>query len=673
MNYRADIDGLRAVAIVPVVLFHAGYGAFSGGYVGVDVFFVISGYLITGLLLSEMRAGNFSFSNFYERRIRRLLPAFVPVAVFSWVCANLFLMPSAFSEFAGSLLASILGFANWFFLAHVGYFDGPAGSKPLLHMWSLAVEEQFYLVFPILLLVLLARVRTRGLLWALSLIAAASLAGACWLVWNGLPDHAFYNSAVRIWELMAGAIVACMPRTVERRDVAFALRGLGLTMIAIAVFAFDKGTAATSVAPLLPVLGTVFVILASSNARDPFAALLSSRPMVALGRVSYGLYLWHWPILVFLPMAFPHWAKYGGPWPLIAAMGLSLALAILSYFTIENPIRRKAILPKGVHMAGLFAGSVAVFAALASTGLVDSLNRMRLEAVYGPKGTVLLTLERERQHYFETKNLNFDGRQGAFDPAIHTGYTCSYDFAPPQDELVNCLTGQSGSRTVLVIGDSFGRDTWHSLKRAYPTISFVMLHQSSCPPGEITYGRRKCFVDLLGTVDAFRKQVPLEAIILSFRYQKMLWTDIEASIAALSDRVNNTFLLGTAPVWRQPLDYRIANMPRQQSLEDYIPRTDRLTIAFDISAISDVASKIAMRAGAKFIVIDQVFCPEDRCFQWRNNNRAEPLFWDQFHLTRHGMDLFAEHLKTNPQLQRLFLDTADAGETTSRKVDPARF
>ncbi len=332
-NYRPDIDGLRALAVVAVVLFHYRVPGFWGGYVGVDVFFVISGYLITGLILKETTEGRFSLRSFYERRIRRIFPALFATLAVATVLAALLFFPVSFARFGKSLLATAFFASNLEFWREAGYFDVAADQKPLLHLWSVAVEEQFYLVFPALLLLIGARSRWR-LTAAIGAIFAASLACSLWSVRHA-PTAGYYLLPSRMWELMLGALLAIGAVTVPdiRRLPALA-SAAGLALIGYAVFAFRHETAFPGAAALVPCVGTALVIVAGEA--SPPNRMLSLRPIVFVGLISYSLYLWHWPIYVFARAAL-----FRAPTPIEATclIALSFTLAVLSWNYVERPFR----------------------------------------------------------------------------------------------------------------------------------------------------------------------------------------------------------------------------------------------------------------------------------------------------------------------------------------------
>lgn len=340
LHYRPDIDGLRALAILPVVLFHAGLPGFAGGFVGVDVFFVISGYLITSIIRAELMCGDFTLARFYERRVRRLIPALFTVLLCCMPVAWLLLMPADLKRFVDSLMTASLFSANFLFLSEAGYFDTAAELKPLLHTWSLAVEEQYYIVFPALMIALW-RVRPdgRAVLPALLLLAAASLVYAEWASTHQ-PDAAFYLLPARAWELLIGALTAlylARPNaTPAQHRLAPILSSLGLLLIIAAIFGLDAATPWPGLYALLPTLGTALVILFCR--RGTFShRLLANRPMVGIGLISYGAYLWHQPLFAFM--------RYRATEPpsaltLVALGVLAFGLAWLTWRFIEMPARR---------------------------------------------------------------------------------------------------------------------------------------------------------------------------------------------------------------------------------------------------------------------------------------------------------------------------------------------
>ena len=363
MRYRPEIDGLRAVAVIPVILFHAGFSAFAGGYIGVDVFFVISGYLITTILIGEREAGTYSLLGFYERRARRILPALFLVLLCTIPFAWRWLAPDPFEDYARSQAFAALFLSNFHFLEKSSYYDVGSALRPLLHTWSLAVEEQFYLLFPLVLLPLGLFARQKFLTVFL-ILSVLSLALAEW-GWRTYPGENFYFTFSRLWELLAGSICAVIlfGRPQMRSDIA-ALTGLAL--ILFSVFFYSSAVPFPSLYTLVPIIGTALIILFSG--RGTWAArLLSVRPMVWIGLISYSAYLWHQPLFAFARIR-----SIGEPslWLMSALALAALGLAYLTLHYVETPFRTRRVLP---GRSGLLAVSGAGIALIAAFGITGTL------------------------------------------------------------------------------------------------------------------------------------------------------------------------------------------------------------------------------------------------------------------------------------------------------------
>lgn len=359
-KYRADIDGLRALAILPVMFFHAGFGFAQGGFVGVDVFFVISGFLITSLIHGEMVAGGFSLVEFYERRVRRLLPALFAVLLFCVLLGALLLLPHDFRYFGGALFATTLFASNVFFWLEAGYFDVAAERKPLLHTWSLGVEEQYYLLFPVYLLLVL-RYLPRHKVAVTAAITLATLALSEWGV-RYAESAAFYLTPLRAWQLGLGALLALVPLPQPRRPVLLngaSFAGIGL--IAWSVTEYSWETPFPGLNALLPCLGTALLIWTGDHRSSLVGRLLRLRPLVLTGLISYSLYLWHWPLLVF--------ARHFAIRELtleerLAVLLLSVVAAIVSWRFVERPFRGRSGLLGRRALFGVTAGVMALLCAI---------------------------------------------------------------------------------------------------------------------------------------------------------------------------------------------------------------------------------------------------------------------------------------------------------------------
>ena len=364
MQYRADIDGLRALAVGGVVLFHAGlpFAHLPGGYLGVDVFFVISGFLITTILAREVEEGRFTYRDFYARRVRRILPALVAVLAGSVAAACVWLMPKDLEAMREGLLATLLFGSNFFFWNEVGYFERAAELRPLIHTWSLAIEEQFYLFFPLAFLLVWRWFGPRGRLLVPLAVSLVSLLAAEWAVrWD--PATAFFWTPFRVWEFGAGIVLAQSGWRPRSRGTAEGGAALGLALVAGAMLLFDENAPVPGLLGLVPVLGAVLLIgmRAPDGAGPTLAArLLSVRPLVGIGLVSYSLYLWHQPVLAIARLRA---AAEPEPLVLVGLVALTGALAWATWRFVEQPFRHPRTVGSRPFAGAALAGLVALVAA----------------------------------------------------------------------------------------------------------------------------------------------------------------------------------------------------------------------------------------------------------------------------------------------------------------------
>ncbi|MBI3170812.1 MAG: acyltransferase [Chloroflexi bacterium] len=385
LDYRKDIDGMRAIAVLAVVLNHAKIPGFSGGYIGVDVFFVISGFLITAIIAREIDEHGFTFVKFYERRIRRILPALVGVVIFVLLASFVLFDAPKIQMVGKSLIATTLFYSNINFWLEAGYFDAPSQLKPLLHTWSLAVEEQFYIVFPLLMLILSKYVR-RFRNPILSFILAISLGFA---IYQAQQDQAatFYLAHFRMWELLTGTLLALgVFQPIPNKTTNIALGIAGMILIVTPVFLYTENTPFPGLAAIPSVAGTALVIYSNSTRENFTGRILGNPALVFIGKISYSLYLWHWPLIIF--------AKYYLIRPMTSletgiVLILTLVISTLSWRFIETPFRSKnAFSAKKIYQLAAAAMSVLLFVSgtvyyldgfLTKAGLESPINVDRLE------------------------------------------------------------------------------------------------------------------------------------------------------------------------------------------------------------------------------------------------------------------------------------------------------
>ena len=495
--YRRDIDGLRAVAVIAVVLFHFGVPGFSGGFVGVDVFFVISGYLITSIIWRQREAGRFSFVEFWARRARRILPALF-VLLAAVLAVGWFLMaPKDYEELGRSVRYQVMFVSNLLFMRQDGYFDAASDLKPLLHTWSLAVEEQFYIIFPLVLTVLSSRFKHWRLVVLTLLLVSFGL--SVWAVAHH-PEKAFFLLPMRAWELLAGALLAVAPADKKRltSTAAQCISLLGLSLILIAVLGYDKHTPFPGAAALLPVLGVIALIWANEHHTTWVGRVLSMPAMVGLGLISYSWYLWHWPVFVFAS-----YISVGqfSPWLTGALIVLTLILGYASWRWVETPFRERRLLAKRRQILTA-AGLGILVLGLAGQALrwTDGLpSRLSEQALHFAKAS---------EWRPELKACITDGKQPVDTPFCRYGEAAD---APAQ---------------VLVWGDSHGTALIPALQASAEQhgVNVLLASSAGCLPLEgLEYGAR-CAHDNLRAERALQTDT-ISDVMLVARWSLYLYGD----------------------------------------------------------------------------------------------------------------------------------------------------
>jgi peptidoglycan/LPS O-acetylase OafA/YrhL len=488
-HYRPDIDGLRALAVGSVLLFHAGVPWASGGFVGVDAFLVISGFLITGIIARELAEGRFSMPRFFMRRVRRLLPGLLIVLSATWCAGALLLSPEALAALSRSLVATLAVGANVHFWRQSGYFDPDVEKAPLLHMWSLSLEEQYYLLFPLVLMAVW-RVHRRLLVPTLWGGLVTSFALALWATLR-YPGAAFYLLPTRAWELLLGGVVALgmqhhgwpLRRATARQHDALAAAGALLLLAPVALY--DRHTAFPGVAALAPALGTA-LMLATTRPTSRMARLLSWRPLVALGLISYCAYLWHQPLFVL----YRAWALDApSPGMIVVLLGMTILLAWLTWRFVTQPSRAPAVIPTPVLLRRLaLGGGLAV--ALAVVGTVSGGLPWRLHI---PESVLASMAEPS-------------GADGCFDRPVDGDPT-----------LWQCALGSAGrAPTFFVTGDSHARALYPALVSAVDSLgrSGRLAGRNGCVPllGVHVYRPRFGWTDCRALAERVFEQVRASGI-----------------------------------------------------------------------------------------------------------------------------------------------------------------
>lgn len=455
LAYRPDIDGLRAIAVLSVVLFHFGIGGVSGGFVGVDIFFVISGFLITGIVHREIERGEFTFSGFYERRIRRIFPALLVVLTLTLAIGFWLLLPSDLVYLGKSTLATILFSSNVFFWRNSGYFEQGSELNPLLHTWSLALEEQFYIGFPIFLL-LVYRYFPKFLKYYVLALAFLSLVLCIWMQ-SIRPSATFYLLPFRAWELLIGSflVVGGLP-LISRQWIREILAWVGLALIMASIFFIEAGSDFPGWKALFPVIGAAILIYSGSSGISSVGQILGMRPIVFFGLISYSLYLWHWPALVYIKfLGDLNITKFQAFFGLV----LSLILSIFTYYFVEIPFRRKR---ETFTKNRLIVGTITIGIALISVSLAVTLRNGFSSRV--SKEVNAIDRQASAQLKFEsTCHKNFD--YAVSSPDCRLGY---YNQVP----------------SAVLWGDSHALAIAPAFDRAFQQIGIAsyLVSYDSCPP-----------------------------------------------------------------------------------------------------------------------------------------------------------------------------------------------
>lgn len=454
LTYRPDIDALRALAVMSVIFFHIKTDLLPGGFLGVDIFFVISGYLITKIILGHEGPTKSFFPEFYERRIRRLVPPAIPVVIFSFVAGLIWLSAGQMESLSKSIIAYSGFVSNWLFLSEVNYFDVPAHYKPLLHTWSLSVEEQFYLLFPIAIL-LLKKIHMKWVTVFYAFVFLSSLALSYVFIFSGNTEAAFFNSFARFWEIALGGLLACgvVPQ-IKSKGLQEGITALGLLMIAGSLFLVKETMDFTGLGSLAPTLGTAMVIHAKSQG---LGKLISLPPARTIGLISYSMYLWHWPLFVYIKFVFPS----AGALHYLVAIALTILLAALSYFLIEQPVRNKAFLKSRKSAYAFFIVTTLVFVGVSIATLAGKGWPQRYTAAKNYTSHRDAQLIDWREKTLRTKC--WIGHKDELKPAID-----------------NCISFKKNGANVLLIGDSHAAHLLPGLKQNFPDTNFSLLAVDSC-------------------------------------------------------------------------------------------------------------------------------------------------------------------------------------------------
>lgn len=612
MQYRADIDGLRALAVVPVVLYHAGFTFCRGGFVGVDIFFVISGYLITTIIHDEIRLGQFTVLGFYERRIRRIFPALFVVVFFCLLFSSGMMLPEQFEQFGQSVIAATLFVANFFFWSKSDYFTAAATTKPLLHTWSLAVEEQFYLIFPLCLLAVHQYLHGR---WRPILIPAAlcslglSIGGVYFF-----PSATFYLIPARAWELFLGAVLALgfFP-PVQGRTMQNMLSLLGIALILFAVFFLSKQTPFPGFYAIFPCAGAALILYAGEGGDSIVGRLLSHRVPVGIGLISYSLYLWHWPLFVF----FQHGSS--APISFYSSCGivlLSFLFAILSWRYIERPFRRRGTTAQRKR---LFITAIAVMTISVALGISISATG-GWPARFGDK---LIALHCDLKTYnIDTCFLGLNQ-----DPAEWKGESCFLQSDKPGN--------------TLLWGDSFAAHLVPGFKEKSTILASNVLQYTAggCAPamGYDPAFQVHCKV-FSERIEQLLVQYGIDTVVMAAAWRLAMengltYEEIKQTIILLHEQGVRVVLIGQSPRF----DTSVQDISNRGRLRGKDVRANR--VSMDLASINAQLKKFVDRGD--FVDPSTPFCNDGEC---RFKDEQGFYFWDDGHLTARGSSKVVEYI-----------------------------
>ncbi len=649
ITYRPDIDGLRACAVLAIVGFHAMPELINGGFVGVDIFFVISGFLITSIIVRSVEDGSFSFWHFYARRIRRIFPALILVLIATVALGSLFLLPDSYERLGKHVIAGSLFSSNFLLWSEAGYFDTMSEFKPLLHLWSLGIEAQFYILWPIILVAIwkLARFRT----YLIAGIAIASFGLNIYFL-GGYPVATFYSPLTRYWELMLGALLVIgFQRNALIKVVAFrqffsfpkhlnifsnTVSFVGIALIAASIAVFDKGTAFPWWNALIPPAGAVLVIAAGSGAW-PNRYLLSNRIAVFIGLISYPLYLWHWPLLTYLRIYMPDKTINLNALKLVV-LCCSLIAAELTYRLLEAPLRniRLTTVAKTLGLLSLVPiviGGTVVFGAMDKIERLETFNKLLIKDL------------RE-----EVSAVNNGYRTGA----------CFLNPGQTQNDFSQSCRA-SDKTEILLWGDSYAASLYPGLRELFlnPDEQISQYTASACPPA-IDFdmkptNRPNCRGINKRIFSEIKSQRP-DVIILAASWQSYyerpnFMASLEESISQIKAQSKVVILIGPLIVFPMRQVEYVYPRPylsgRPQIILDR--GSDSISVPNSLlkhfSEMDRALNEVAIRQGVKYVSPISSLCSKGRCPVILLENSAPKLLsWDLGHLTRKGSSYYTRTL-----------------------------
>ena len=617
MKYRPDIDGLRAVAVLAVLFYHAGIPGFPGGFVGVDIFFVISGYLICGMIDADLRSGSFSLGNFYKRRILRIFPALFVMFLATSVLAYVYCLPVELEDYAKSLASAIGSVSNIYFAGTAGYFDAPAETKPLLHTWSLGVEEQFYLVAPLLMLVgwRLARERAR---WLFAVAAVLSLVAAVVVSYRN-TTFVFYLTPFRAWELGLGALLSIKfipsPASASARNAC----GMAGLLLLLGAILFGSPSTPLLVMTSLASIGAALVIASSERGDSAAGRLLSLRPLVFVGLISYSLYLWHWPLLVFQRTDGVFLSHASGLTGKLALIACAMGLAWLSWRFVELPFRTQARTSPRLAVFGTagtaMAASIALCALVLLAGGAPSRFPQRVVSIAAYLGYDPSDAFRSGRCYLATNRQRLD--------------------------LDTCLAQDPRRPNYLLVGDSHAAHLWLGLSSAMPEINLMQATASACRPAvepTALLDTRACPKLMQFVFNDVLVNKRVDKVLLGAAWQDEDLPALSVTLDALKRRGFDVTVFG-------PIVEYDAALPRllAEGIMRGNPAIASTKRAAGIRERDAAMAKLVAAHGGTYVSVYDAVCRSSRCDEFVDGD--VPMQFDAGHLTAKGSIEVGQRLK----------------------------
>ncbi len=609
-GYRPDIDALRALAVLSVVAFHAFPGILPGGFVGVDIFFVISGYLITSHILRELEVEQFSIGNFYSRRIRRIFPALLIVLVGSYLIGWFNLLPAEFKELGKHVAGGALSVANLVLWKEAGYFDASADHKPLLHLWSLGVEEQFYLFWPLILWAV-TRVK-RSPMWAISALGILSFV-SCVIVVRSDPTTAFYWPITRAWELMVGSLLAYREFSRDQRDVHHAETGViaGVVLLVASIVLMNSRLTFPGWWALGPTVGAYLVIRGGQQSR--LMRRICVRPVLLAGLISYPLYLFHWPLLSFLRMmstGVPAWYMRA------AAVAVAIPAAWVTYRFIELPIRRS-------RWPSSLAVTLLVLVLGAGFAGYNAFDRNGME--------------------FRMAHLTSQFADGNFDLDHEWRKGACYLESPVETFSPHCVE-QGAAPLVFLWGDSRAAAIYPGFRdqRAAFGVRVAEYSASGCPP--LLGGTDRCGRINEGALSALKAARP-HTLVLTANWTEDRLAGLDRTVSAAREAgVARIVLLGQVATWQSPLPtlYWVYWRAHHQEL----PARSNYAVDPRATQLDREGEETAKRLGIEYVSAYRAMCDANGCLTRTGSGRGMLMSFDDSHLTPSGAHVVVRALAT---------------------------